>query len=606
VKDWNVFLSRQGGGVRLPAALVARRIALVLLAAAMTACSSKPVLRRVARDGDAAVDAAADRSGLAPAPLGSPDAGELPPPRTEELDCAGAARERGNAGCSFYPLLMTQSPEVTGACFAAFVVNPGTRPATLALERGGVALPLDRAARLPGGGGLDLTYLPLANNAVVPPGEVALLFLSQSDSQPFARCPTVVLPAVTGVTNLRLGFEGQPTTGIGTAFHLTSDRPVIAYQVFPYGGGSSALTSATLLLPREAWGQTYLAVHPTEGAPAMAPRTIALVAAEDGTEVSIRPTADIDAAAGVPAIRRGELGKVTLRAGQYLELARLTGELTGSVVSANKPVGMFGGAACLQVPAAVCCCDSAHQQIPPVEALGSEYAAVRYRDRVAGHEESVPWRLVGAVDGTALSYLPAPPPGAPATLGRGQFVEVNAAAPFVVRSQDADHPFYLAGYMTGGDAFEGIGDPEFVNVLPTSQYLSSYVFFTDPTYPETSFVVVRKRGGDGAFADVTLECSGKPLGGWQPLGPYEYTRVDLVTGRWQPAIAGCDNGRQRMTSTAPFAVTVWGWGSKATGAGDPGRGPPLSPLPVWYTRYASYAYPAGASIGRVNNVIIIP
>jgi hypothetical protein len=569
------------------------------------ACSGKPVVKSIDRDG--AIDApATDGRSLAPGAFIVPEAGALPPARTIELDCDEAARQHGTAGCSFYPLLMTQGPDVAGACFAAFIVNPGTVPAHLTLDRGGTSLPLDRAGRVPRGGGLDLGYVPLAENAVVPPGEVALIFLSQSDSQAFARCPGVVVPAVTGLTHLRLGFAGAPGTGLGTAFHLTSDRPVIAYQVFPYGGGSSALTSATLLLPREAWGRSYLAVHPAKGAPAIAPRTIAIVAAEDDTEVTIRPTADIAGVPGVPAIPRGALGNVKLGAGQYLEVAHTGDELTGTIITSSKPVGLFGGAACLQVPAAVCCCDSAQQQIPPIGALGNEYAAVRYRSRSPGSEEAVPWRIVAAVDGTVLSYEPAAPAGAPTTLGRGQFAEVVAGEPFVVRSQDADHPFYLAGYMSGGDAFEGAGDPEFVNVLPTSQYLSSYVFFTDPTYPETSFVVVRKRGADGKLADVTLECSGKPIGGWRPVGPYEYTRVDLVTGRWEPAIPGCNNGRQRMTSAAPFAVTVWGWGTKATGAGDTPGQPPFHPFPFWYTRYASYAYPAGASIGRVNRVEVIP
>ena len=57
----------------------------------------------------------------------------------------------------------------------------------------------------------------------------------------------------------------------------------------------------------------------------------------------------------------------------------------------------------------------------------------------------------------------------------------------------------------------------------------------------------------------------------------EYTRVDLVTGRWEPGVAGCRNGRQSISSDAPFGVTVWGWGSKATGAGTPFGGPPSTP-----------------------------
>jgi hypothetical protein len=194
------------------------------------------------------------------------------------------------------------------------------------------------------------------------------------------------------------------------------------------------------------------------------------------------------------------------------------------------------------------------------------------------------------VDGTKLTWAPAPPAGAPATLDLGQVVDFDATGPFVVSSQDAAHPFYLAGYMTGGGAFAGQGDPEWVNVVPPAQYLRSYVFFTDPTYPETSLVVVRKRSAQGQFAEVQLDCAGA-LSGWQPLGPHEYTRVDLVTGDFE-GVGGCSSGKRRMWSDAPFGVTVWGWGTwHAELMGHP-------------TSWVSYAYPAGMSVVPINDVVI--
>jgi hypothetical protein len=165
----------------------------------------------------------------------------------------------------------------------------------------------------------------------------------------------------------------------------------------------------------------------------------------------------------------------------------------------------------------------------------------------------------------------------------------------VVRSQDTEHPFYVAAYMTGGGAFSGRGDPEFVNVIPSAQYLQDYVFFTDPTYPETNLVFIRKRGPSG-FADVTLECAGV-LTGWQPAGnsDYEFVRYDLSTGNFQ-GNGSCNNGVNRATSALPFGLTVWGWGSEVTGSqGTPG-----------YSQYVSYAYPAGASVQSINTVVVPP
>ena len=49
-------------------------------------------------------------------------------------------------------------------------------------------------------------------------------------------------------------------TGVGTAFHITTDMPVVAYQMLPYGGGAAAATGASLLIPTSAWQTNYVAV----------------------------------------------------------------------------------------------------------------------------------------------------------------------------------------------------------------------------------------------------------------------------------------------------------------------------------------------------------
>jgi hypothetical protein len=166
--------------------------------------------------------------------------------------------------------------------------------------------------------------------------------------------------------------------------------------------------------------------------------------------------------------------------------------------------------------------------------------------------------------------------------------------PFVVHSQDAAHPFYISGHMTGWQSpyaggADNRGDPEFVNVVPAAQFLPRYTFFSDPTYPESNLVVVRRRNAQNAFDDVTLDCAGA-LQGWQTIGSsaYQFTRLDLVRDDFVPQ-GNCDNGRHLITSPTAFGVTVWGWGNTETG-----------------TIAVSYAYPAGASIAPINSVTLTP
>jgi hypothetical protein len=197
---------------------------------------------------------------------------------------------------------------------------------------------------------------------------------------------------------------------------------------------------------------------------------------------------------------------------------------------------------------------------------------------------------VGAVDGTQLSF---DPPGVHAaqTIQFGDVLEFSTATPFAVRSQDANHPYLVTTYMTGSQTVqEGYGDPDFVRIVPPQQYLQRYVFFTDPTYPETNLVVVRQVGPEG-FAEVTLDCMSEPIGGWQAVGSdgqFEFTRVDLVRHNFEPQ-GSCDNGLREMTSDRPFGLWVWGWGTPET---------------TWNSRNVSYGYPAGESVVQLNDVFI--
>jgi hypothetical protein len=245
------------------------------------------------------------------------------------------------------------------------------------------------------------------------------------------------------------------------------------------------------------------------------------------------------------------------------------------------------------VPGNACCCDTLQQQIPPLSQWGTEYALVPYLSRLesgvgtssASANEMVPWRFVGAANGTKLAYDPERPVGAPETLAEGEVVSFITDRFVTVRSQDDAHPFYAAVYMTGSKAYSVsgvLGDPDFVNVIPADQFLDRYVFSADHSYPETTLTVVRKKSGDG-FRPVRLDCAGE-ISGFRPLGTagrYEYAFVRL-THRFLPQAFGageCGYGRHQAASEGPFSITVWGLGDDA-----------------------SYGYPGGMGLRPVNDV----
>lgn len=488
--------------------------------------------------------------------------------------CQAAESHKRSVGCDYFATDMDVSQPTY--CFAAFVANTWSSPAKIEVEYQGAPLDVASFTRIPVGSGPALTYDAYDPNVGLMPGEVAVLFLS-GDTGDVPLCP--VAPAVTSA-----GIFG---TGIADAFRIKTDVPVVAYQINPYGGGSVAITGGSLLIPTSAWDTEYIAVNVSPKDPGVSSNlpSLNILAREDATTVTLVPNVDVTEGGGIPAGTAGTPMKLVLDKGQYVQISQAA-ELTGSIVTADKPIGFMAGQRCMNMPIGVHFCDHGEQMVPPVQALGHRYVGVMYRPRVA-EETKTFWRLVGAVDGTQLTW--SANVGGPLTLDRGESVIFETGTPFVVESQGSEYPFLLFTYMTSSQYVKGgYGDPDFVLGVPPEQYLNHYVFFTDPTYPETNLVVVRSRQ-NGSFADVHLDCAGA-LTGWQPVGQdFEYTRVDLSTGDFQ-GVGTCSTGRREISSTAPFGLWVWGWGT---------------PMTETFTVNVSYGYPGGMNVQRINNVILL-
>jgi hypothetical protein len=508
--------------------------------------------------------------------------------------CQAVEAVGGTSGCDFWAptppfYLNAQSPDFAGPCFAVFLANTWDSPASITVARGGQQFDVNALARIPKANGNNITYEPIPPGGL-PPDEVAILFLSHRPGikHPLGfsmECPSQ--PAV-------LMDTAVAGSGLGQAFHVVSDVPVSAYDINPYGGATSFLPSASLLFPATSWGVNHVAIAPQGSA-----RFALVVAREDNTKVEVGPAQAFPGGNGVAPAPAGVTTAYMLNAGQMLQWYQPGDgfDPSGAVFVSDKQIGLWTGATYLNMASQTLGPgggEAAHQQLAPVKALGDEYVGAGVVTRLANlGPESVPYRIVGAVDGTQLSYDPAPPPGAPAMLGVGQSAQFETTQYFTVRSQDPDHPFLFSQYMSGTASGTrpdcatqiqgvacGLGDEEWVSLLSPKQFQNRYIFFTDPTYGTTNLVVVRAKK-DGVFADVSIECLGM-VGGWQPVGGeglYEVAHVDLERGG--NPVAMCGTSRHLAESDGPFGIVVWGT-----------------------DRYASYGYPAGSSIADINEIVV--
>jgi hypothetical protein len=501
--------------------------------------------------------------------------------------CQAAADSQGNVGCDFvvatpyffagYP--PSYSNPILPPCFAVFLANNWDADVKITITRAGQTYDptmVGGFGRIPDTNPGPASW-PTVPTTGIPQTKVAVLFLSQD---PASVNGTPLTCPVTPAINTS-GGSAVAGSNVGSAWRIQTSHPVSAYDMLPFGGADSFLPSAELILPTSAWGTNYIAVNPPDSS---GPPWGQLTASEDNTNVQILPNQALPAAGTVPAAPANVTTPFTLMAGQYVQW-QAGADMTGTVIQADKPVVFTGGNAYVCYTSATSTgggCDSAHQIIPPVSAFGSEYVAPPYVGR-GGAPESIRYRIVAAVDGTVLSYDPAVP-GAPVALNAKQLGDFETTLPFAVSSQDADHPFYLGQIMSG--CFvpnnDGDGDEEWVNILPPAQFLSKYVFFTDPTYPSTNFALVRMSTPTG-FSDVTIDCLGT-IAAWTPVGAggkYQVAAVDMVKDG--VGINGCTNGPHVATSDGPFGIIVWGLDT-----------------------YSSYAYPAGGNVAPINQVIVPP
>ncbi|MCA9636019.1 MAG: IgGFc-binding protein, partial [Myxococcales bacterium] len=513
--------------------------------------------------------------------------------------CEAIAQIEGSIGCEFWaptpPFVFNGDPGASqrGPCFAVFLANTWEDSAKISITYDGQSYDAATYARIPKGIAPNTTYDPLPADGI-PPDEVAIIFLSHRPGVKNATSLECPVPPII------LDDTAVPGAGKGKAFHVVSDRPVRAYDILPYGGASSYLPSATLLFPATSWGTNFVANAPAKGATSDG-RFALVVANEDNTTIKIAPKSNFPGGNGIVPAPANVTTEYTLNAGETIQWSGLNDPMdpTAALLESDKPIALWTGNKYLRIGSMTSPGggggESAHQQIPHVTALGSEYVGAGVVTRLQSLQpESVPYRLVGAVDGTMLSWDPMPP-GVPAMINAGQIVDFETTQVFIVKSQDSDHPFLFSQYMAGtqGSFRAGcsnnpgpcpLGDEEWVSLLPPAQFQDRYVFFTDPTYPTTNVVLVRVKGEDDMFADVNIECMGAPVTGWMPVGGdgrFEYAHVDLSRGGQAAPGTNCATSRHLAESDKTFGIVVWGT-----------------------DYYSSYGYPGGGDIAGINDIVV--
>ncbi|MCA9720093.1 MAG: IgGFc-binding protein, partial [Myxococcales bacterium] len=384
--------------------------------------------------------------------------------------CVGACAGLGLSyiGCDYYPTVTLQydlyntSPKDD---FAVAVANTSGQTANVTVTRGAMMV----------------TQYTVAPNSV----------------------QVTTLPWVNALTK----GNGPTVKVTDGAYRLRSDQPVTVYQFNPLK--STTTNDASLLLPVNTWQFNYMIATWGHWTQLGIPSFYAVIAKEDGTTVTLNPSAtggQVQAGAGVAG---NGTGQVALDEGDVLEVISAGGDLTGTIVSSDKPVQVFGGHKCTNVPFSVAACDHLEESMFPIETLAKEYVVVppvQVPNNNLAKAQMV--RVIASEDDTELVFEPNQ--GVNTMLNNaGDFVELpTTTAAFKVSSEKK---IMVAQYMVGQNAGYGTSDPSMLLTVPAEQYRTEYLFFAETNWVENFVDIIAP---DGA----TVSVDGANVNGWSQVG----------------------------------------------------------------------------------------
>ena len=367
--------------------------------------------------------------------------------------------------------------------------------------------------------------------------------------------PVAILPGKTYTFTLaNAPFDKASALRKGGAYRIQSDVPVVAYQHSPLG--AQATNDASMMFPEHALQSNYIIASWKQSQPT-SPSYFNVIAIADNTTVQWTPPVGTSGGGGVPAVQAGQTGQVVMSRYDTLQVVAPNppGDLSGTFVTADKPIWVVGANECVNVPdISVLYCDHVEEQMLPLEYWGKKYVGAHSPDR--GNEKHY-WRIFAGEDATTVTTTPAQP-GTPVMLNKGKWIDIVVpnGTSFLI---EGDKPILPVQYLEGQNGGAGTGDPAMYQMIPVEQFLDRYAFATGTGYITHYAQIIRAKGG----ADVLVD--GVTVTGYYAVGEFEVSDWKI------------SEGGHLAESNEAFGI-----------------------LNIGYTPVTSYAYPGGTRLKVIN------
>lgn len=328
--------------------------------------------------------------------------------------------------------------------------------------------------------------------------------------------------------------------------HLISNDPVYVSILNGTGGSKDASS----ILPIDALGYEYLALSYIDppntnwGTP-----EILIVALEDDTQVEI----DLSG-----ALSNGQNGtiSVTLNQGQTYQVQShwmnggqhggddLSGSFIRSVCNSDgfkHRIAVFSGDLCSVIGGLGCTgCDHLVEQMWPTEHLGTNFTITAPVNR-----NSYIFKIAARENGTVVNVAGL----APINMNAGDWYQVSLSGDKTITS---NQPIAVGQFTRGQGCSVGLGDPFFAQIIPNSQMIYEWEFFSyasgSSINPFDSYVnIVTPSLGPPVFLDGTVI----PASSFQNVGANRVAKIPIPS----------NSTTHKLTCGGGFAAYMYGFGA---------------------------------------------
>ncbi len=304
---------------------------------------------------------------------------------------------------------------------------------------------------------------------------------------------------------------------INKGVHIITDDSVLVYM----SNESSVAYDSEMIYPVQSLGTSYVTPCYWENVSGSGFSQFSIAATQNNTTIQITPNATIlgPGPAFTASRTAGTQFSLNLNAGQvYLAVAN--GDLTGSIITADKPIALFGGATISFV--GFCSAgDHLCEQVLPPSNYGTQYVTAPLQTRLGGDM----FRITALQNGTSFTING----GAPFVLNANQWKDtVLAVASEIISNKK----IMLAQFARGSNCDAQLGDPFMIMLHPITEMNTNSLFFMFNPFSQfpvryVNIIVATANTGSVQLNGVGIGASFAPV----PSNPlYSFAQMTVPVG----------------------------------------------------------------------------